>query len=639
MTTKLANIYEFLLRKYGEKYIVTFTKAPPTYISNIIGADENPGKIVFFYIEKRGTTKVTNSVSPSKICIHKRNEKTDLDLTGSPLKDDCEIETIEDDAKMNFMRINPWELEEELHRGVSLGKARAIICSQDFQLCPGAKESVGSVWFLCLPDDEKKTLLLQYEFTRKGFSRGIVHYMGVVPAKCVTMQSILKNHFSAVGAERTGIETHIANTYHIKSNITVCCSWSTSSSLPSLIDLSTCDVILNQTFSSKNCNPVTEGFLDQLRILTSIREDILSYKESENSDIVKEPVYRCGIGIEMSEVREDINKVMLEIAETLPTACTECDIEDVIQNAKRRRLNDLTDKLWEILRCCSSYKDLKLSFNILFQCAARCNIVNTPVNKNRLAEIVAKVSNRRLAIPCLSGSEPLELLLEIGLEKLYKDYEYIFVESKICSANDLRKKWATQEHKESEATVLNIRKSLRNAVAQPENTALRKTLLQNDRKAINEKSREDLTVFKNSNFDEIESAQSLAKLFQIHCAIEHLIMIHINLNLSSAYYEVFDQLLRMPSRTIDQIKGTLIDEIHIPLPAHYIRDHLQDKNPHSRRISIKSSDKFREVKSSFYFNIDNVCPPNILETPNFEEKMVTKEIVYHHWLYRKIISQ
>lgn len=58
-----------------------------------------------------------------------------------------------------------------------------------------------------------------------------------------------------------------------------------------------------------------------------------------------------------------------------------------------------------------------------------------------MAEIITELANHRLAIPCLSGSEPLELLLEIGLEKLYKDYEYVFVESKICSVNDLKHKF------------------------------------------------------------------------------------------------------------------------------------------------------------------------------------------------------
>lgn len=61
-----------------------------------------------------------------------------------------------------------------------------------------------------------------------------------------------------------------------------------------------------------------------------------------------------------------------------------------------------------------------------------------PSNQSRLAHLIRDVSDRRIAIPRLSGSEPLELLLEIGLEKVNKDYEFIFTESKLCTADDLR---------------------------------------------------------------------------------------------------------------------------------------------------------------------------------------------------------
>jgi len=60
-----------------------------------------------------------------------------------------------------------------------------------------------------------------------------------------------------------------------------------------------------------------------------------------------------------------------------------------------------------------------------------------PENKTRLAELIRIISEKHLAIPCLNGTEPLELLLEIGIEKLMRDYEYIFSESKICNAKDL----------------------------------------------------------------------------------------------------------------------------------------------------------------------------------------------------------
>lgn len=63
-----------------------------------------------------------------------------------------------------------------------------------------------------------------------------------------------------------------------------------------------------------------------------------------------------------------------------------------------------------------------------------------PKSNNKLSQLIREISDQRLAIPRLVGSEPLELLLEIGLEKLRKDYELIFTGSKLCSAEELRVK-------------------------------------------------------------------------------------------------------------------------------------------------------------------------------------------------------
>lgn len=60
-----------------------------------------------------------------------------------------------------------------------------------------------------------------------------------------------------------------------------------------------------------------------------------------------------------------------------------------------------------------------------------------PTNQNHLAVLIREISQQRIAIPSLAATEPLELLLEIGLEKVAKDYEYIFSESKICGGNEL----------------------------------------------------------------------------------------------------------------------------------------------------------------------------------------------------------
>jgi len=80
----------------------------------------------------------------------------------------------------------------------------------------------------------------------------------------------------------------------------------------------------------------------------------------------------------MDELRDSINHTMTDVSgfiDRYSIGNVEFDIEDVVQRAKVRRLTDLTDKLWELLKSCASYKDLKMAFNMLFQCAARCNIV------------------------------------------------------------------------------------------------------------------------------------------------------------------------------------------------------------------------------------------------------------------------
>lgn len=59
---------------------------------------------------------------------------------------------------------------------------------------------------------------------------------------------------------------------------------------------------------------------------------------------------------------------------------------------------------------------------------------NTPKNNNRLASLIRETSEKRF-IPRLSGTDPLEILLEIGLQKVSKDYEHILTESRICTSD------------------------------------------------------------------------------------------------------------------------------------------------------------------------------------------------------------
>ncbi|XP_017873976.1 PREDICTED: protein zwilch [Drosophila arizonae] len=643
MHVNLANIYAELMRKYGDNHTITYS-VPPSYLTRLAGARESANKIVFVYKEDRsgGITTAT----PTKLLLkpERRSPNTDLDLTGSPLKDDCIVDAIADlSLDLNIVNRNPWKPDEEYHRGIPADKARAIICTESFQQADGQ----GSVWFLCDGSDFGHTLLLQYEYHPTHFSRGIVSYSGVMPAYMVSSQSLVRQHGLSAGAQ---LETYIENSYQINPHMTILCSWSTPAPLPLLINLSGCNVLLNQAFRVGDCGPLTEDFMNQLRILAYIREDIVSYHNDERVGVQREPVYRCGSGIDMDELRESINKTMTEVSgftDVFTDGHAEYDIEEVVQRAKQRRLMDLTDKLWELLKSCSCYKDLKLAFNILFQCAVRCNIVNTPTNKNRLAEIIANLANSRLAMPCLSGTEPLELLLEIGLEKVHKDYEFIFTESKICSISLLKgsSESATSDINDGSSTndLSKLRKSLHNAMRGDApgggGGGIRKTLLHNTaggKQTGANYQNDDLSGFKNSNFNEKESMLQISKLFQIHCSLEHLLMIHVNLNLPNVYADVCTQLLNKQPRLVESIDDNLSDVAGIQLSAHYVREHLDGKDPHTRQITMKSQNKYRENTTTFYFNLENICPPELAKCFQSDDKELVKERTYHCWVYRKI---
>lgn len=95
---------------------------------------------------------------------------------------------------------------------------------------------------------------------------------------------------------------------------------------------------------------------------------------------------------------------------------------------------------------------------------------------------------------------------------------------------------STTEDVKGNDAPLNVRKSIRNAM-RPEATATsRVTLLHSNIRKQPEIDNVDILSFKNSNFNANETNIQLAKLLQIHCTLEHLLMLQINLNISNGMF-------------------------------------------------------------------------------------------------------
>lgn len=77
---------------------------------------------------------------------------------------------------------------------------------------------------------------------------------------------------------------------------------------------------------------------------------------------VKQQIFKCFTDIPQEYIQNDEDDV-------------NTDVETIIEKAKFRESDELTDQLWEVLKGCSSYTDLKLAFEYVFSCALKYNIV------------------------------------------------------------------------------------------------------------------------------------------------------------------------------------------------------------------------------------------------------------------------
>lgn len=117
---------------------------------------------------------------------------------------------------------------------------------------------------------------------------------------------------------------------------------------------------------------------------------------------------------------------------------------------------DFTEQLWQVLKNCASYDELLDALNAVFT-AVRCGHLQTitrpsrgssnasyqrpiihPRSSSRLADFVRRSFHQSVPAPSLEGIEPLKLLLEIGLEKLRRDYYHLLIGRDLVVASHLQ---------------------------------------------------------------------------------------------------------------------------------------------------------------------------------------------------------
>ncbi|XP_055324770.1 protein zwilch [Sitodiplosis mosellana] len=582
-------------------------------------------KIVLFY--KKGYPSTPPAPKTVKSPVF--NDESHMhDLTGSPLRDSCQFDVLNESVSDEFIKKNAWKDEEEKYHSIALNDAQVHI-NQILSETP--KESTPKCWAICDQSDEK-TMLLSTQMNGSKWRRGILRYNGVVDFKPINLIELQSKHLSYVVKQYGPIEGMIDNYYRLSNDAMLQVSRPVNGSMAQSIindGKVASKMVLHQTIQVNNFKSVAKKFWIQLGILDDMKETIVSYKELRDLSCL---VFKGHGGHgDIAEIKQEIYDMLTQ---PIPIGVTDeedvnehkpnTSIDKIVENASTRESGELTDQLWDVLRGCSSYSMLKEAIEHIFTSAAKINVVNMPSNQSRLAHLIRDVSDHRIAIPRLNGSEPLELLLEIGMEKVNKDYEYIFVESKLCSAEDLRadKKLALSNGD------LNVRKSLKTQFTMNNGAAPRKTLMHKMSEHMDLNDSKENVGFQNSQFNLKNIEEDLARFGRIHLILEHLIMIKLNLNLENVFTTFLDDL-RRPLVPFGALKEMSTDFREIPVTNTKILTKTENI-PHRQRVFLKSRNQFKIIRNTFYFSVDPIFPPHVFKCMDNSD---TKTDVYYAHQY------
>lgn len=275
-----------------------------------------------------------------------------------------------------------------------------------------------------------------------------------------------------------------------------------------------------------------------------------------------------------------------------------------MRKVPNRHLANITDQFWDLLKFSASYLDLKKTLTYIFQFSTKSGIVNTPTNENRLAELIRGVSNRELACPHLIGTEPLELLFEIGAEKLMRDVEFIFKQSRIGNIKDLNITGKSRND-EKPGGRLSLRKTL--AGVNISNKTPRKTLLKTN--SSNAEENDEDSEFKNSRFTERDADMSIAQLGRLYLTIEHMISIqnHLPSENENSYMSIAKKICEKPLQSIDELKAQKYDKFEY-IVSNMKANFVRNLTPTAQRIVLKSSNNMNNVCSVYYYDIEQIVP-------------------------------
>jgi len=408
----------------------------------LAGITERNIEILMGYKEKSGHETQTRADRSKKSLIvnpqdpEQDDQDADLDLTGSPLGADFDphqkwnlsCPDLDDGAEAR-VRSGPQ------YSGVSLAQARAWLSGR------GGQEEES--WAVTDGADKDRTVYLGSRLA--GDTRVMARVTSLPPdtSKVISGQlgRVMALHREAGAGQRTVRSqarselSLVSSPGNTGSSIKVVSSWSKATSLLESPPVDA-DTLLMVDLVAGDEKLDTSQLWTELQLLTGFVQGLsgagVTWLGGEEEQLTETLVTEVIETIRQIGPRSGVTKLESE------TLAEQEDLEPF--SFKARQEVDFTDILWSNLFKVQSYQQLTEAFKMIFT-----SLINEEIrpfiyarnNTKSVVKIVNSIVRGSETIPDMSGSLPLELLIECGLEKLRRDYSHSLLNGELASKESI----------------------------------------------------------------------------------------------------------------------------------------------------------------------------------------------------------
>jgi len=409
-------------------------RIPPTpLISSLVGLQTEEINL-HFQDKLSDGVEVDNTRTPQKKRIISNKSRSsriessnELDLTGSPLKADFDPNEEFDNSDDDAFLVNVKRPKMPRYSGLQVKKARVLLSKLNTS-SPLAANSYNFVLCDPTPGEDSPVLYLGNRFYQGKLVEVYQStWSGPLPVKSVA------GELEATLAEQTTLATNQTLKVESKADYLLCggeegesylkleSRWTRSSALlespppDAITKLKICMMIGDERFA---CDSQNEEITQLEGLISGLNGQGLVWTGRDKDTSLED---------EIMEALDSSRKHR----PSFPSQDSDCDL--VFSHHSRQDV-DITDMLWTVLSRAQSYAELSHSFQFLFQTLLREEIRPFIYNGNRsgMAGILREIV-RNGTLPDMSGSRPLVLLIEMGIEKLKRDSTHYLLSADLVS--------------------------------------------------------------------------------------------------------------------------------------------------------------------------------------------------------------